>query len=54
MSSKRALNRVRNKPGWRAKITFPELVSEIMREDFKTAERDELEKRHGYGTFDHE
>jgi GDPmannose 4,6-dehydratase len=36
------------KLGWQPKITFDELVKEMVREDLKTAERDELVKRHGY------
>jgi GDPmannose 4,6-dehydratase len=38
------------KLGWKPKITFKELVQEMVREDLKTAERDELVKRHGYYT----
>jgi GDPmannose 4,6-dehydratase len=34
--------------GWSPKITFSELVSEMVREDLKSAERDELVKRHGF------
>jgi GDPmannose 4,6-dehydratase len=34
--------------GWQPKITFDELVKEMVREDFKVAERDELVKKHGY------
>ena len=44
--------KARNKLGWRPKIKFPELVAEMVREDLKAAERDELVKRHGYHTFD--
>ena len=36
------------KLGWSPKITFQQLVSEMVREDLKSAERDELVKRHGY------
>jgi len=42
----------KQKLGWTPKITFQELVSEMMREDLKAAERDELVKRHGYVTYD--
>ena len=45
--------KARNKLGWRPKVKFPELVAEMVREDLKAAERDELVRRHGYGTFDH-
>jgi len=44
--------RAREKLGWLPKITFNELVSEMVREDFKSAERDELVKRHGYKVLD--
>ncbi len=36
------------KLGWTPKISFDELVSEMVREDLKSAERDELVKKHGY------
>lgn len=38
------------KLGWKPKTTFEELVKEMVREDLKTAERDELVKSHGYYT----
>ena len=41
------------KLGWKPKITFHELVAEMVREDLKSAERDELVKRHGYAAFDY-
>jgi len=41
------------KLGWKPKITFHELVSEMVREDLKGAERDELVKKHGYQAFDY-
>jgi len=44
--------RAREKLGWSARIGFDELVAEMMREDLKSAERDELVKRHGYRPFD--
>jgi len=34
--------------GWTPKVSFEELVSEMVREDLKSAERDELIKLHGY------
>ncbi len=37
--------------GWKPKITFHELVKEMVREDLKAAERDELVKQHGYAAF---
>jgi len=41
-------SKAKEKLGWSPKITFQQLVSEMVREDLKTAERDELVKRHGY------
>jgi len=43
--------KAKQKLGWEPKITFKELVAEMMREDLKAAERDELVKRHGYDAF---
>jgi len=45
--------KARVKLGWTPKISFHELVIEMMREDLKSAERDELIKRHGYYVYDH-
>jgi GDPmannose 4,6-dehydratase len=41
------------KLGWTPKITFKELVAEMVREDLKAAERDELVKKHGFKAFDY-
>jgi len=46
-------SKARDKLGWTPKITVQEMVSEMMREDLKSAERDELIKRHGFKTFNH-
>jgi len=35
------------------KTTFDELVVEMVREDLKSAERDELIKRHGFAAYDY-
>lgn len=43
----------REKLGWTPKITFEELVAEMVREDLKSAERDELIKQHGYTPMDY-
>lgn len=43
-------SKAREKLGWKPRTTFEELVKEMVREDLKTAERDELVKRHGYYT----
>lgn len=41
------------KLGWIPKTTFPELVSEMVAEDFQAAKRDKLVKRHGYKVSEH-
>lgn len=45
--------KAKEKLGWTPKITFKELVAEMVREDLKAAERDELVKRHGFPVFDY-
>lgn len=45
--------KAREKLGWSPQITFKELVAEMMREDLKAAERDELVKKHGYSAYDY-
>ncbi|OIQ86540.1 GDP-mannose 4,6-dehydratase [mine drainage metagenome] len=42
--------KARERLGWSPRTTFSELVAEMVREDLKSAERDELVKRHGYVT----
>jgi GDPmannose 4,6-dehydratase len=46
-------SKAKSKLGWTPKITFEELVSEMVREDLKTAERDELVKKSGFATFNY-
>lgn len=46
-------SKAREKLGWVPQISFDELVAEMVREDLKSAERDELVKRHGYATHSH-
>ncbi|MFZ3116249.1 MAG: GDP-mannose 4,6-dehydratase [Syntrophales bacterium] len=43
--------KAREKLGWTPKVSFGELVSEMVREDLKAAERDELVKKHGYTAY---
>jgi GDPmannose 4,6-dehydratase len=45
--------KAKEKLGWTPKITFDDLVSEMVREDLKSAERDELVKHHGYKAMDY-
>jgi GDPmannose 4,6-dehydratase len=40
------------KLGWKPKITFDELVAEMVREDLKSSQRDELVKKHGFAAYD--
>src|SRR6267378_5620399 len=42
--------KAREKLGWKPKIRFSELVSEMVREDLKEAQRDQLVERHGFET----
>ena len=41
------------KLGWTPRTTFQELVQEMVREDLRAAERDELVKRHGYKAMEY-
>ena len=43
-------SKARRELGWMPKTSFPDLVSEMAREDLKLAERDELVSRHGHLT----
>ena len=44
-------SKAREKLGWVPRTTFAELVAEMVREDLKAAERDELVKQHGFSAF---
>jgi GDPmannose 4,6-dehydratase len=46
-------SKAKDKLGWKPKITFDELVVEMVREDFRSAQRDELVKDHGFSTYDY-
>jgi GDPmannose 4,6-dehydratase len=43
--------KARVKLGWVPRIRFADLVAEMMREDLKSAERDELVKKHGFSAY---
>ena len=43
--------KARQKLGWSPQVSFAELVAEMVREDFRAAERDALVTRHGHRTF---
>lgn len=45
--------KAREKLGWTPKTSFQALVSEMVREDLKSAERDELVKKHGFCAYDY-
>jgi GDPmannose 4,6-dehydratase len=46
-------SKAKAKLGWVPRISFDELVAEMVREDLKSAERDELVKKHGYKAMDY-
>ena len=45
--------KAKQKLGWTPKISFSELVVEMVQEDYKSAQRDELIKKHGYQAMDY-
>ena len=45
--------KAKEKLGWVPKISFPELVAEMMREDLKSAKRDQLVRQHGFQSMDY-
>ena len=45
--------KAREKLGWIPKIKFAELVAEMVREDLRSAERDELVKQRGFAAYDY-
>ena len=45
-------SKAKAKLGWTPKTSFVDLVSEMAREDLRSAERDELVKRHGYVPYE--
>ena len=46
-------SKAKRKLGWSAKVSFDQLVEEMVTEDLKSAERDELVKRHGHRPYDY-
>jgi GDPmannose 4,6-dehydratase len=46
-------SKAKEKLGWVPQTSFQELVSEMMREDLKEAQRDELVKQHGFKYFNY-
>lgn len=45
--------KARQKLGWEPSVSFESLVKEMVREDLKSAEKDELVKKHGYTVMDY-
>ena len=45
--------KAREKLGWVPRTSFQDLVAEMVREDLKSAERDELVKSHGFNAYDY-
>ena len=45
--------KAKEKLGWEPKTSFIELVTEMVREDLRSAERDDLVKRHGFSAFNY-
>jgi len=46
-------SKAKAKLGWRPRVSFKTLVGEMVAEDLKSAERDELVKRHGHRPYDY-
>ena len=44
--------KARDRLGWSPRVSFRELVTEMVRSDLKIAEREEIARRHGYKTFE--
>ncbi len=46
-------SKAKTKLGWESKTSFEDLVAEMVREDLKSAEKDNLCRSEGFDTFDH-
>jgi GDPmannose 4,6-dehydratase len=46
-------SKAKAKMGWSAKVSFEQLVAEMVTEDLKSAQRDELVKSHGHRPYDY-
>ncbi len=44
-------SKARRQLGWTPRVRFPELVAEMVREDLKEAQRDQLAKQHGFEAY---
>ena len=45
--------KAREKLGWKPRISFEQLISEMVAEDMKEAQKDHLCRQEGYKTYDH-
>ena len=46
-------SKAKEKLGWQPRISFAELVREMVQEDFMAAKRDALVKRHGFSVYEY-
>ena len=46
-------SKARKSLGWSPKISFNQMVEEMVKEDLKSAELDELVKKHGFSAYEH-
>ena len=46
-------SKAREKLGWTPKITFKDMVAEMVGEDLKSAQKDDLVNKSGYSTFNY-
>ncbi len=46
-------SKAKQKLGWEPKITFEDMVHEMMEHDLTSAKRDSLVREHGYDAFDY-
>ena len=44
-------SKAEQKLGWKPRINFQQLVSEMILEDYKSAQRDQLVEKHGFSTY---
>jgi len=47
-------SKARTRLGWRPRTRFEDLVAEMVREDYRTAQRDNMAKRHGYRVLEYQ
>ena len=47
-------SKARTRLGWQPRTRFGDLVAEMVREDYRSAQRDNMAKRHGYRVFEYQ